>query len=165
MSDLACEIQLISKTKDTNHSNATNKQTNLSLSNVLHLSTNKKTQLPNKQTNKFGVCCCQALLAECNWTQLKISNKPINWNLLKKLFSSINRFLRMKKMRKTSHHCHKCAVHLLADGLMNWYCIKFEARSVQTTCKMNLKFFGWNGRLLLIKMMRRIQNTRQASKA
>ena len=59
MSDLACEIQLISKTIDTNHSNATNKQTdkhtNLSLFYVIDLATNKQTQTGKQTGSAFVV--------------------------------------------------------------------------------------------------------------
>ena len=52
MSDLACEIQLNSKTKDTNHSNATNKETNKQIHRYSMSLTNQQTNKHNHQTGK-----------------------------------------------------------------------------------------------------------------
>ena len=52
MSDLACEIQLISKTKDTNHSNATNKETNKRIHRYSMSLTLPQTNKHNYQTGK-----------------------------------------------------------------------------------------------------------------
>ena len=110
MSDLASEIQL----------NSTD------FKDINHLNTT------NKQTQEIKSWFQTLLARHCTYV-LKLQRFPL------KRFPSVKRFYGMRKIRKTRHF-HKFGVHLLAVVLINWYCIKFEARSIQTTCKTSFQF-------------------------